>query len=255
MSNYKLSIITINYNNLPGLKCTLASIFNQKVRDFEYIIIDGGSTDGSKELIEKYNDHISYWTSEQDNGIYHAMNKGIGIARGEFLYFLNSGDLLSDSFNDCLNYLDFFHSLFCYRYFIEENGIKYKSETNKKDFISLFDDMINHQSIIYSKDCFENDKFDDSYKYCADYKHLLSCLLKGKKIKNIDECLAVYNMFGVSSNDENKVDLINERKIIQKEIMNENLFDLWDKAFYFKQELYQIKRSRIFKFFKFLLLR
>ena len=66
----------------------------QTFKDFEYIIIDGGSTDGSKELIKQYGDKFSYWVSEKDNGIYHAMNKGIGIAKGEYLLFLNSGDWL-----------------------------------------------------------------------------------------------------------------------------------------------------------------
>ena len=94
----KLSIITINYNNFEGLNRTLKSVINQNLKNFEYIVIDGGSTDGSKELIEKYADKISYWVSEPDRGIYHAMNKGIVKASGEYLLFMNSGDLFYNNF-------------------------------------------------------------------------------------------------------------------------------------------------------------
>ena len=93
-----LSIITINYNNVLGLKRTLESVTGQSYSNFEYIVIDGGSTDGSKEHILKYSDKISYWISEPDRGIYHAMNKGIAKASGEYLLFMNSGDLFYNNF-------------------------------------------------------------------------------------------------------------------------------------------------------------
>ncbi len=92
--SYKLSIITINFNNLQGLKRTVESVINQTWREFEYIIIDGGSTDGSVEYISQMQNHFAYWVSEADKGIYHAMNKGIKVANGEYLLFLNSGDYM-----------------------------------------------------------------------------------------------------------------------------------------------------------------
>lgn len=88
----KISIITINYNNQEGLRRTIESVIHQTFRDYEYIIIDGGSTDGSVEVIKEYSDFISYWISEPDKGIYHAMNKGVKIATGEYCNFMNSGD-------------------------------------------------------------------------------------------------------------------------------------------------------------------
>ena len=81
---YKLSIITINFNNAEGLKKTMESVFSQSFNDFEYLIIDGGSTDGSVEII-KQNKKINYWISEKDNGIYDAMNKGILKSFGNYL--------------------------------------------------------------------------------------------------------------------------------------------------------------------------
>ena len=82
----KLSIITVNYNNREGLQRTIDSVVSQTFRDFEWIVIDGGSTDGSKELIKQYADHFSYWVSEPDKGIYNAMNKGILKATGEIYH-------------------------------------------------------------------------------------------------------------------------------------------------------------------------
>lgn len=94
MDNIKLSIITVNFNNREGLNKTIHSVTTQTCHDFEWIIIDGGSTDGSKELIEQNKEHISYWCCEQDNGIYNAMNKGVMKANGDYCLFLNSGDYL-----------------------------------------------------------------------------------------------------------------------------------------------------------------
>ena len=91
----RLSIITINYNNREGLRKTIESVVNQTYRNFEYIIIDGGSTDGSVEVVKEYADRISYWVSEPDNGIYNAMNKGVLAANGKYIQFLNSGDTRS----------------------------------------------------------------------------------------------------------------------------------------------------------------
>lgn len=90
----KLSIITVNLNNRDGLKRTIDSVVSQTFTDYEWIVIDGGSNDGSRELIEHYSDHFAYWCSEPDKGIYNAMNKGIAHAKGEWLQFLNSGDVL-----------------------------------------------------------------------------------------------------------------------------------------------------------------
>ena len=92
----KLSIITINLNKREGLKKTMQSVFEQSFKDFEYIVIDGGSTDGSKELLQSCSSKITYWVSEKDNGIYHAMNKGAAKSTGNYLLFLNAADVLTD---------------------------------------------------------------------------------------------------------------------------------------------------------------
>lgn len=91
----KLSIITINYNDHAGLDKTIQSVINQTFRDFEYIVIDGASTDGSVDVIKKYADKLTHWVSEPDTGIYNAMNKGTRMAQGEYCLYLNSGDFLA----------------------------------------------------------------------------------------------------------------------------------------------------------------
>lgn len=94
MNTILLTIITINYNNLDGLKRTIKSVVNQTWKKFEYIVIDGGSTDGSAEYIQEMKEQIHFAVSETDKGIYNAMNKGVKEAQGDYLLFLNSGDCL-----------------------------------------------------------------------------------------------------------------------------------------------------------------
>lgn len=95
--HYLISIITINYNNAEGLRRTIQSVVSQACRaDFEYIVIDGASTDGSRDILDQYSDQIDVLISEPDSGIYNAMNKGVKNSSGTYCLFLNSGDWLHD---------------------------------------------------------------------------------------------------------------------------------------------------------------
>ena len=91
-SEMKISVITVNYNNAAGLEKTIRSVIAQKHIPVEYIIIDGGSSDNSVEIIKKFPSGITTWVSEKDNGVYHGMNKGISLSTHDYLIFLNSGD-------------------------------------------------------------------------------------------------------------------------------------------------------------------
>ncbi|MGV3547381.1 MAG: glycosyltransferase, partial [Pedobacter sp.] len=104
----KITIITVNFNNLKGLKKTAESVLSQTYKDFEFIIVDGGSRDGSKEYIEEISDNVTLWVSEPDSGIYNAMNKGIKMAKGDYICFLNSGDIFFDetTLNSVANQVD-----------------------------------------------------------------------------------------------------------------------------------------------------
>lgn len=96
MISTKLSIISINLNNSEGLQKTIRSVIRQTNSDFEYIVIDGNSKDGSLNVIKNFDNQITYWVSEPDSGIYNAMNKGISKSTGRYCLFLNSGDWLAD---------------------------------------------------------------------------------------------------------------------------------------------------------------
>lgn len=93
----KVSVVTVCYNSVDTIEETILSVLNQSYPDVEYIIIDGGSTDGTVDIIKKYTDRLAYWVSEPDKGIYDAMNKGIAIANGEWIHFRNSGDTFYDN--------------------------------------------------------------------------------------------------------------------------------------------------------------
>ena len=154
-----LSIITINYNNVEGFRKTAESGLSQSNKDFEWIVIDGGSQDGSKELIEQYAEYISYWVSESDKGVYHAMNKGIAKARGTWLQFLNSGDcfhsngvlssITFDEYSEC-------DILYGDSYIIEpvrRNWVKEELDTMTLNY--LRGASVGHQSSFIRRSCFD----------------------------------------------------------------------------------------------------
>ncbi len=207
-----LSIITINYNNRDGLQKTIDSVLSQTWTDYEWIIIDGGSTDGSKELIEQYQEHFAYWCSEPDKGVYNAMNKGIAKAKGEYLNFMNSGDtfyepetlekvFLKEQTADVL-YGDSM---------MEYNGEKYIVHYPKEiEFFFLYKRMICHQAMFLHHSLLKGKGYDESFRLCADKLHLIQSALQGATFINTGCTVCLYNMDGISStqrellNDENK---------------------------------------------------
>ena len=178
-----LSIITINRNNITGLKKTVESVVTQICNDFEYIIIDGASTDSSVDVIKNYKSHsiygnkITYWISEPDTGIYNAMNKGIKHATGTYVYILNSGDwlehgalqtiiqVLKNKSPDVL--------LLCMNMW--KNNKKINSLINYPAYLP--EGTLYHQGMIYKKKLHsEYGLYDEAYKYAADFDFILKAL-------------------------------------------------------------------------------
>ena len=198
-----ISVITINYNNREGLRRTIESVINQTWRDFEYIIIDGGSTDGSRELIEQYKEHLSYWCSEPDKGIYNAMNKGIRHAKGEYLNFMNSGDTFYD--NEVLEkvFKEERKADILYGYMIDD---KSKTIVNKALMKSVlyWDDFVGntlpHQSTFSKKHLFDDfGYFDETYKIVADSKFFIKSIVWEKvSYEFIPDIISVYEGGGIS---------------------------------------------------------
>ncbi|MGN0090788.1 MAG: glycosyltransferase family 2 protein [Alloprevotella sp.] len=207
----KLSVITINYNDREGLKRTVDSVLAQDFRDFEWIVIDGGSTDGSVEVIEntvtrlsedEYRSGlISFWCSEPDRGIYNAMNKGIMHARGEYLNFLNSGDTYHDSgvlsavfaydipCSSGVVYCDYYDIL-------EDGSLLSQRLPEVLDLAFLMRRPINHQSAFIRRELFSIDLYDESYRIVADGKAFLKWMVQGVEYFHLPVFVADFQMGG-----------------------------------------------------------
>ena len=202
----KLSVITINYNNVNGLKKTIESVVNQTATNFEYIIIDGGSTDGSIELIKDHENKIDFWISEPDNGIYNALNKGIAKAKGEYLLFLNGDDyLLHDDIlkenkhhleNKDLIYFDIFYN--------DKNLNKKITYPDTLSFYFFYTNTICHQAIFFKKDLFcKYGLYDEQLKIVADWKCIMLAIVKyGATYKHINAVFSVFDNTGISNTND-----------------------------------------------------
>ena len=175
-----ISIITIVYNDLLGFKKTVKSIIDQDYKNIEYIVIDGGSTDGTVQEIEENESQINYWISEPDKGIADAFNKGIKKASGEWILFLNAGDSFykTDVLGKVLPFLDRFRDsevVFGKIKLVDQNEKAKGSYGKPFDLNSFQREMtIPHQAAFHNRKLFEKvGLYDLKYKYCMDYELLL----------------------------------------------------------------------------------
>lgn len=212
----RYSIITINYNDKEGLSRTIKSVINQTSKDFEYIVIDGGSTDGSVDIIKQNADHINYWVSEKDKGVYNAMNKGVAQAHGDYLIFMNSGD--------CFHSSDI---LFIVAKYQEDIilGKVYKGKCpipsgHHRADITLIDLMrgsLPHQAMFIKKELLIKHPYDENYKIVSDWKFCLEAMIIDNcSFRNIDIVIADYDTSGISTNSNGL--LPKEKEIIKKEV-------------------------------------
>lgn len=197
----KLSIITINYNNVSGLQRTINSVLGQTFMEYEWIIVDGGSSDGSKDLIQKYSDHFTFWCSEPDAGIYNAINKGITHARAEYIQILNSGDWLcskdtlervfaKDHSSDVL-YGDMIQ--------VGDAGNRLVRYPKKLPLFFFLYDSLCHQACFYKRDVFFNNLYDESFRIVSDWAMNIKLILEGKSYDHLDLPVVYYDNSGISS--------------------------------------------------------
>lgn len=207
MDSPKISIITINFNNKEGLERTILSVTSQNFKDFEYIVIDGGSTDGSKEIIEKHNNQISYWVSEPDKGIYNAMNKGIAAAKGEYLLFLNSGDHFCDenSLMKASAYLGKEDIVYSNLQLVNLQSSFIKEYPKKLTLFSFYYGSLPHPATFIKKTAFQKlGLYDENLKIVSDWKWFLEAIISHKQTyKHIDETISTFYLDGISSTQEN----------------------------------------------------
>jgi len=210
-----ISIITVVYNCETTLEHTILSVIFQDFKNYEYIIIDGGSTDGTLEIIKKYHDKITLWISEPDKGIYDAMNKGVKNSMGKWCYFLNSGDSLY-SYNTLLN---------IYPSLIDKYDIVYGSincitksnsfEIKPAPIEELVGKMVFcHQAVFIKKNILGDIKFDINYKIAADFNLFRNLYKRNFIFFRINNIIANYDAeYGISSNNFYK--MLREYSIIK----------------------------------------
>ena len=217
-----ISIITVVFNGEKYLEKTIQSVINQTYPNVEYIIIDGGSTDGTLDIIKKYEDYIDYWVSEKDRGIYDAMNKGIDLATGRWINFMNAGD-------------KFYNENVVERIFSKKNYIGYKIIYGDVETIydkfkiihkagkleNLYRGMqFSHQSTFFDSTYHKENKYYIEYDLSADFFNLISLYFKEKDV-------FYYLNYVVSS--------VNTYGISEKKIFN-SVFQHWKAIKYIKRD-------------------
>ncbi len=210
----KISVVTVCYNSVDTIEETMLSVLNQTHPDVEYIIIDGGSTDGTVDIIKKYAEHLAYWRSEPDEGIYDAMNKGIAVATGDYINFMNSGDRFASN-----SILSTFENI------VSENAdivygdviLSYRGKEFIKKPLPLCRIISSipfcHQSTFVKTEELKKNPFNTSYRITADYDFFYKSYRDKKKFQYIQLAVAVYNATSGVSTDSLSASMYEKYKI------------------------------------------
>lgn len=219
----KITVVTVCYNEKDKIRKTIESVCGQTYPDIEYLIIDGASTDGTLDIIQEYskNKNISFY-SEKDKGIYNAMNRGIGRASGDYIFFLNAGDtfynehVLEDAYSYIKEDVDAIHyGKVCLVY---SDGTEYIQDFSKGDG-SLEEKLLKgrmpcHQSIFAPRKLLEDHYFRETYKIRADYEWLMYSVSRGIACRDMPIMVGYYDTTGVSSSLKNYKLVLDEEALI-----------------------------------------
>ncbi|MDD5708417.1 MAG: glycosyltransferase family 2 protein [Kiritimatiellae bacterium] len=217
----RLSIVTINLNQAAGLTKTLASVAAQTFRDFEHIVVDDGSDDGSVDAIRAHASALTNWVSEPDTGIFNAMNKGVRRARGEYVYFLNSGDwltaptvladMLGRGGDEDIVYGDFLRP-------DGRGGTRYCRQPDRMTMAPYLDWGYCHQTIFYRRRLFEElGGYDESLKVVADWEFTVRALLARCTARHVPLAVAFYDAGG--SSETNMASVPRERRVVLERLL------------------------------------
>jgi glycosyltransferase involved in cell wall biosynthesis len=229
----KISIITINLNNKEGLERTVSSVIGQSYSDVEYIVIDGGSVDGSVDVIKQHQDKITKWISEKDTGIFNAMNKGLGMASGEYCLFLNSGDYIADAGIISKVFSRDYSQDFMYGELIFDYGdgrTEIQSRPEKIDISFLYNDNIWHPATFIKRSLLQSvGGYNEKYKIAGDYDFFFN-MIAGKKTNclYLPYPIAVYDTKGISSLPKNMPEILSERALVHKTYLDEKDINFLD---------------------------
>jgi glycosyltransferase involved in cell wall biosynthesis len=218
MTDPRFSIITINFNDKLGLQKTIESVISQTFADIEFIVIDGDSSDGSKLVIDQYSNQITKWVSEKDNGIYHAMNKGIKIATGDYLLFLNSGDIFIDQkvLTAAANNIDGNADLYYGDiYFNQKDKITKVNFPSKLTFDFFFDNNLSHQATFIKRVLFDTIfMYNEAFKVASDWEFNIYAVCKANvSYSHLNQYITIYDGAGISSDENNRKTISEERNI------------------------------------------
>ena len=222
----KVTVVTAVLNDAGHIEQTILSVISQTDIEIEYIIVDGGSKDGTLELIGKYKDKISLLISESDRGVYDAMNKGIEHSSGDFVYFLNSGDvLLNPSILSKIKFEDVnVRNTIIYGNVVVAYGNIEALEKPRPFFNSKMKFKgigICHQSMFFPGELIRNEKYDLSYKIAADYDLVYRLWRKGTEFLYRDLTIAKYDWGkGISSNPYKLLDVYRENARVCHQQLN-----------------------------------
>ena len=242
----RLSIITINYNNKAGLQKTIDSVICQTFKDYEWIVIDGGSTDGSKELLEQYQQHFAYWCSEPDKGVYNAMNKGIAKAKGEYLNFMNSGDAfysnntLEEVFVRNTPYADMVYGDWLR---IEKYNKALMKAPNEVSLDFFYTDNICHQAMFIKSSTMKKRGFDETFQIYADWAKWIEMVLEGSEFQYVPVIVCCFDATeGLSNTITSNLEMEKER---MRSMVPSPIRKVLDKLSICKYELFKYRENRL----------
>lgn len=222
------SIVTVVYNDAKGLKCTGDSLVNQSLEIFEWIIIDGGSTDGTLDNIDQYDKLKLKWISEKDNGIYDAMNKGIEKSTGEYVVFLNAGDTFESDhvLNRVMTELQQNQSqpgmLFCGANLLFKNRKKIYRRTRLIEKYIWHGLPANHQATFFKRSLLNSKSYSDLYILSGDYFLVADLYNKGVNCHYLEEPVVRFSIGGFSH--QNPLLALKEAYQIQKNVLGTSLY-------------------------------
>jgi len=238
----------VSYNAIATIEGTIVSVINQNFEDYEYIIVDGGSTDGTVDIIKKYQDKITRWVSEPDKGIYDAMNKGVGMSKGEWVNFMNSGDEF-----EIKNFNLFHHAFYDKKYGVVYGDVIIKKENVfelvKASPLNQLNYSLNfcHQSSFVRTELLRKNPFSLKYKISSDYDFFLKIFVSGYNFCYVECSVSVFEYGGLSSGVSKKY--IKERMSIIFESHRGLKNRLWF-TFKFLKMLLPINRKSVINLFK-----
>lgn len=257
MNTPSISIITISYNISETIEATCKSIATQTTKNFEWIVIDGGSTDGTLEILNKYKKLMSVLISEKDRGVYDAMNKGIKKATGDYLLFMNGGDSYTNSnvlekITKAIGKDDVYYG--DYNVLNSDGTVVISRYPEKIDKYYLLDHCLGHQATAIRKELFSKyGLYDTQYRISADYEKWLHFLSNGVTFKKMDITVSNFRNYGGLSSSR-KSDALRRSenwKILNKYFTNQEIQDFaQDRIMRLENELIDIKSTKFFKLWR-----